>query len=316
MITQLTAPSDPAQPDLLLHVGFHKTATTWMQQHLFTAEQNYAQVSDHTEVFKHIVQPHGFHFNPAPLRDTLSARITKLDRSVTPVISSEILSGHPFMGGHESDVFADRLHQIAPKARILISIRAQMRIIPSVYTQYVLRGGTMGPSQFFDGTERPGYFGFTPKHFEYDHLVRCYQQLFGAKNVYVITQESLQADMDMAVHKLATFAGNADFPGLSPAAQRIHAASYPEHALPILRRINHVQSSTLNPNPIVALGHTPKGLFRAAGYLLRRPPFSNLMGERKTVSEQVRKRFSGFYRDSNARLAQLIDHPLDLSDYG
>jgi len=311
-------PPDPSRPErtaLLLHVGFHKTATTWMQKLLFTAAHNYAQVSDHTEVFKHVVQPHGFHFNPAPMRDILNDRIAELDQGITPVISSEILSGHPFMGGHESDVFAERLHQIAPQARILISIRAQMRIIPSVYTQYVLRGGTMGPAQFFDGTDTPGYFGFTPKHFEYDHLVNCYQQLFGAENVYVQTQESLQVDMALAAQNLAGFAGNTNFSGLSTAAQRVHAASYPEHALPVLRRINHIQSSTLNPNPIIELGRSPQGLYRAAGFLLRRPPFSNLFGKRKPVYELVHKRFAGFYDDSNARLERLIDYPLDLSGY-
>ncbi|WP_456388112.1 hypothetical protein [Profundibacter sp.] len=302
-------------PALLLHVGFHKTATTWMQQLLFTSAHHYSQVADHAEVFKHIVQPHGFHFDPAPMRAILKDRLASLDPGVVPVISSEILSGHPFMGGHESDVFAERLHRIAPQARILISIRAQMRIIPSVYTQYILRGGTMRPAQFFDGTDTPGYFGFTPKHFEYDHLVNCYQQLFGRDNVYVLTQESLQVDMALAAQRLAVFSGNTIFPGLTQDAQRIYAASYPEHALPILRRINHVQSSTLNPNPIIKLGRTPQGLYRAAGFLLRRPPFSNLLGKRKPVSDYVRNRFAGYYDDSNTRLAQLTDYPLDLSGY-
>lgn len=302
-------------PALLLHVGFHKTATSWMQQLLFTPEHHYSQVSDHTEVFKHIIQPHGLHFDPAPMRAILKERLASLNPEVVPVISSEILSGHPFLGGRESDVFAKRLHQIAPQARILISIRAQIRIIPSVYTQYVLRGGTMRPAEFFDGTDTPGYFGFTPKHFEYDHLVNCYQTLFGRENVYILTQESLQVDMALAAQNLADFSRNTTFDGLSKEAQRVYAASYPEHALPILRRINHLQSSTLNPNPIVTLGHSPQGLYRAAGFLLRRPPFSTLLGKRKHVSDHVQNRFSGYYDDSNKRLSRLSAYPLDLAGY-
>lgn len=302
-------------PELLLHVGYPKTATSWMQKLLFTPEHHYAQVSDHAEVFKHIVQPHGFDFNPVAMRTILQDRLAHLNPEVVPVISSEILAGHPFTGGRESDTFAKRLHQIAPEARILISVRAQMRIIPSAYSQYISRGGTMRPADFFDGTDTPGYFGFTPKYFEYDRLVRCYQKLFGRQNVYILTQESLQADMALAARNLANFSGNMGFGGLSQNAQRVYAASYPEYSLPVLRRINHVQSSTLNPNPIITLGHAPKGLHRAAGFVLRRPPFSTLLGKRKPVSEYVRDRFSGYYDDSNARLAQLSEHPLDLSKY-
>ena len=232
-----------------------------------------------------------------------------------PVISSEILSGHPFQGGHESDVFAERIQRIAPRARILISIRNQLRILPSVYMQYVLRGGTMPWQMFFQGQDEIEYFGFTPEHFEYDLLVARYQALFGAANVYVMTQESLQVDMDAAARALAGFAGNKAFTTLTEAARRVHAASYPEYAAPILRRINQLQSSVLNPAPILRLGHTPNGLFRAAGYVLRRGPFKALLQTRKPVTDHVCQQFSGHFTASNHRLAALVSHPIDLKDY-
>jgi hypothetical protein len=298
---------------LLLHIGYHKTATSWMQQYLFTPRHGFRQIASHAEVFAHVVQPHGLRFDPRGLAGLIAARA---DGPGVPVISSEILSGHPFQGGHESDVYAERLAMIAPGARILISIRAQLRIIPSVYAQYVLRGGTMTPAQFLQGTSEPGYFGFTPEHFEYDRLVGRYQALFGPANVFVMTQESLQQDMAAAAAAVARFAGAEDFTELVPEARHVHAASYPEYALPILRRINHVQQSTLNPNPIISVGQTPKGLYRIAGYALRRPPFSTLLAGRKPVSDLVKARFSGHFDQSNRRLSQIACHPLDLSGYG
>lgn len=300
---------------LLLHIGYHKTATSWMQQRLFTPAHFYRQIADHADVFAHVVQPHGLRFDPAPMRDLIAARRKALPSGEVSVISSEILSGHPFQGGHESDVYAARLHEIAPEARILISIRAQMKILPSVYMQYVLRGGTQAYDRFFDGTDELGYFAFTPQHFEYDLLVAHYQALFGVHNVYVLTQESLQTDMAGAAHRLAEFAGNDRFSGLSQAARRVYVPSYPEYAAPVLRRINHLQKSTLNPAPIVSLGTTPKGLYRLAGYALRRPPFTTLLGNKKPVSDYVTRRFSGYFTASNARLAALIAHPVDLSAY-
>lgn len=188
---------------LLLHVGYHKTATSWMQQRLFVHEHGYHQIARHREVWDHVVAPHGLLFDPAGMRAVIERGMRELPAGKVPVISSEILSGHPFYGGMGSDVFARRLKAIAPEARILISIRSQMRILTSVYMQYLLRGGTMSPQLFFAGDPELGFYGFRPEHFEYHRLVKLYQELFGAENVHVMTQESLRTDMDGATMRLA-----------------------------------------------------------------------------------------------------------------
>jgi hypothetical protein len=82
-----------------------------------------------------------------------------------------------------------------------------------------------------------------------------------------------------------------------------------------LRRINHVQKSTLSPWPIVSLGATPYGLYKLAGYLMKRRPVSSLMHQRKPVTDHVRHRFTGHFVRSNASLAKLVTHPIDLSAY-
>jgi len=300
---------------LLVHVGYHKTATTWMQKLLFTPQHNYRQIASHQEVFTHLVRPLGMPFDPEPMRRLITDRMAGLTDSESAIISSEILSGHPFRGGHEGEVYARRLHQTVPQARILISIRNQLRILPSVYMQYILRGGTMPYDQFFKGTDEVGYFGFTPEHFEYDRLVGLYQSLFGAQNVFVITQESIHRDMDAAAQELAGYAQATAFPGLTPAARRVYAASYPEYSAPVLRRINHVQSSTLNLRPIIRLAETPLGPYRLAGYLLKRGPFKALLKSRKPVSDHVQQVFAGYYDDSNRRLAERLGPLVDLTGY-
>jgi hypothetical protein len=300
---------------LLLHVGYHKTATTWAQRRLFTPEHGFRQIAFHEEAFEHVVKPHGLRFSPEPMQKIIADARKTLEPGEVPVLSSEILSGHPFQGGHESDVYAERLKAIAPDARILISIRAQVKMIPSVYMQYLLRGGTMPYDQFFEGKATLGYFAFTPEHFEYDVLVAHYQKLFGADNVYVLTQESLQADMDGAVTALAAFAGATRFDGLKPEARARTGVSYPEYAAPVLRRINHVQTSTLQPRPVMSLGETPYGLYKLAGYALKKPPFSTLLKGRKPVSAYAKAHFTGRYMLSNAKLAKISTYPLDLSEY-
>ncbi len=300
---------------LLVHIGYHKTATTWMQNLLFKPDHGFRQLCGHQEVFDLIVGPHGLRFSPQPMQNLIAQGCKALQPGEVPVVSSEILSGQFLYGGLESDVYAERIKAIAPDARILISIRSQMKALPSAYMQYLQRGGTLTPRQFFDGATELAFYGFRAEHFEYDRLIAHYHRLFGAENVHVMTQESLKADMDGAVARLAAFCDNDLYKGLVPGARRTYAASYPEHAVPLLRRVNHVQSSVLNANPIVTLGRTPGGLYKLVGGLSKRVPFQASLSRYRPVTDYVKGRFRGHFTESNRRLADLIGSTTDLSDY-
>lgn len=300
---------------LLIHIGYHKTATTWMQKRLFLPHHGYQQLFNQYVVFDLIVKPHGLVFDPRPAKEVIEQELTQIQSDEIGVISSEILSGHPFFGGRESDVFAKRLAEIAPDAHILISIRNQMRILPSVYMQYILRGGTMGYKQFFEGKADVAYPSFSPEHFEYHRLVKLYVELFGKKHVHVLTQESLQENETLALETLAQFSKNVQYKGLLAEARRPVGESYPEYAVPILRRINHVQISTLNPRPIVSFGRTPKGMYKLAGFVLKKPPLATMLRKYKPVSTYVKEKFSGHFAKSNQELSTLIGPGLDLSGY-
>lgn len=301
---------------LLLHIGYHKTATSWMQQRLFVPEHGYVQIARHREVWDLVVAPHGLVFDPGPMRRKIAEGMASLPPGKVPVISSEILSGHPFYGGIGSDVLAQRLQRIAPDARILISIRSQMSILKSVYMQYLSRGGTCSPETFFSGDPELGFHGFRPEHFEYHRLVGLYQDLFGHENVHALTQEGLARDIDATAARLAEFAGNREFPGILPTHRAVYAPSYPEYAVPLLRRLNKLQRSVLNPAPLIRIGTTPNGPYRLVGFTMRHWPFSSLLRNYRPVSDHVQRVFAGRFDDSNRQLDRLLRHSVDLSDFG
>lgn len=298
----------------LIHVGYHKTATTWAQQLLFVEKYGYRQIADHDDVDRLITRPSSFGFDADAARTHFTQAMEAAPAGLVPVISSEILSGHPFRGGHESALYAQRLKAIFPEARILCSIRNQLAILPSVYMQYLLRGGTMDHVRFFAGESTVGYFGFDPDHFLYHHLVGLYREIFGPRNVLVMTQESLRKDMQAAADRLARFAGVSEPALLDTETRRVHAASYPEYAAPLLRRVNQFQTSLLNPAPVLRLGRTPDGMYRAAGFVSKRGPFPRLLAGRKPVTTHVRAAFAGRFAESN-RALQAMCPDLDLSAY-
>lgn len=302
-------------PALLIHIGYHKTATTWMQTRLFVPENGYRQLLDHQEVHDLIIGPHGLVFDPAPAQALIAERIAQMQPGEVPVVSSEILSGQPFTGARESDDFARRLKRIAPEARIMISIRAQLKILPSIYMQYLLRGGTMPLEQFFSEKPKVGFFRFDAAHFEYHRLVGLYQELFGQANVHLLQQERLRSDSEGAAADLAQFSGNLGFAGLSDRARAAHPPSYPEHGIGVLRRVNHFQKAPMNHNPVITLGHDTGGAYRIAGYLMRRPPFSTILGGQKPATEFVRREFAGRFDSSNSELMKTYADKLDLELY-
>ena len=102
---------------LLIHIGYHKTATTWMQRLLFMPVHGYYPLASHEQIFEHITAPHGLYFDPKPMQRLIAEGLVKMPLTGVPVVSSEILSGNLFFGGRESEAYAVRLKSIAPDAR-------------------------------------------------------------------------------------------------------------------------------------------------------------------------------------------------------
>ena len=297
---------------LLIHIGYHKTATTWLQSRVFKPRHGFHEVLDHAAVFDAIIAPHPLDFDPAPVRDRLAAARAAAPGDGVDVVSLEALSGLPYDGGRESALYAERLHRIAPEARILVTIREQVAVMASLYMQYLSRAGTQSPARFFDERPYPGYTKFSHRHFYYDRLVARYQALFGPDNVFVLPLETVAADQCTSVGLLAAFSGNDRLDPAAWAETRTRNVSYPQFAAPLLRRANHFRSDALNPNPPIDLGAWP---YRAIGGLARRLPLPAAIARARPVTEHLRRQHAGAFTESNRCLQDLLPHPVDLPGY-
>lgn len=197
---------------LLIHIGYHKTGTSWLQQHLFSESDRVFTTPLHRrdDVYQQIVMPNGLDFSAERCRQQL---IPKLQDAATggrvAVISSERLSGSPYSGGYDSKELADRLHGAFPEARILIVIREQVSMLVSTYKAYVDKGGTCSLQEFFcpPPRARGRIPWFDPRHFAYDRLIEHYQELFGRAEVLVLAFEQFRREPRQFVHEIVQFAG-------------------------------------------------------------------------------------------------------------
>jgi hypothetical protein len=201
----------PAADGPLVHVGYHKTASTWLQRRIFSDESlGYLEVRPRTIIDQAFIVCNAFRFDP----DDAHAFFADWERDAeakgaTLVISHERLSGQPQMGYIDSRPIADRIAATYPNAKILIVIREQRDMMLSVYKQHIMRFGKntfdhMWRERTIREKRRPGP---TYDMFEYHLMIGYYQKLFGADRVLVLPFEMLKKDAVGFVGEIQKFAG-------------------------------------------------------------------------------------------------------------
>lgn len=197
----------------IVHIGYHKTATTWFQEQVYPNSVSHRWIP-RAMARRALLDPPGLSFSAAEARRQLHDP----DDRRPPVICEENLSGYIHNGGLHglmAPEAARRIREVFPDALILITIRAQPEMIAASYVQYVRGGGTYGPRRYLfaphylTGARRHAYkqplFAF--EHFEYDRLIAHYDALFGAENVVVLPYEALRHDPAAFLDRLADATG-------------------------------------------------------------------------------------------------------------
>lgn len=201
---------------ILLHIGYHKTGTTWLQKEIFDKEQlglsplldsrnkNNAILSKSITPF--LYGAHDLDFRASQMRDHIENYCTSQTGKM-PVISDERLSGNPHGGGRDSAAIAERLREVFPQAKILITIREQISVILSCYHQYLKRGGCRSLKEYLTPRQAPEGDFFTQSHFHYHRLVELYQNYFKPENVLVAPFESYKSEKNFFIQQLGDFVG-------------------------------------------------------------------------------------------------------------
>jgi hypothetical protein len=287
----------------LVHVGYHKAASTWLQRSVFGAPGGAcAPVLTLHESIDLFVRPHALEWNAEAVRVRIDPPIAKaLADGQVPVLSNEEFSGNPHAGGFGSVEIAERLARCIPAARILFVVRRQPDAIVSTYKQFVRRGGTLSPRQYFDTDASHFRFRrFRLGHWEYDRLVSRYVELFGASRVLVLPIELLRHDRAEFLDTLGRFCGaGAALQAIGPGSEhRSHSAL----ATSLQRRLNRVLlRDDVNPT-------APIRFWRLERWIgaLDRVMLARMSGRQdRALAARVEGLCEGRFEESNARLAML-----------
>jgi hypothetical protein len=174
----------------LLHIGFYKAASTWLQKIMFTPDYGYEHVLDIFSLHSLLVDPEQEKFDPARVADVLADKRKAIaDRGHVPVFSSEALCGDLLRKGYNRWQNADRLKQVVSRARVLLVVREQRDLIRSMYKTMVMWGMAYPVDSLLRTGPGPSLPRFDMEFIRFHSLAEYYAFLYGEDAVLVLPYE-------------------------------------------------------------------------------------------------------------------------------
>jgi hypothetical protein len=293
----------------VIHIGYHKTATTWLQQRYFPQHPQIDFVGKHEDLWTDFISPHGFDFDPNLVKECFYPKIEQaLQQNKIPVISAERLSGNPHSGGYDSKEIADRLKQVFPEAKILIMIRHQPEAILSNYKQYIKMGGICTLKEYMFPPQEGRIPLFKLDNFKYHRLANYYAKLFGRENLKIIPYEKFLFQPQAFLEELADFMG-VDSKVTFPFEEKVNQ-SPSDAAILLKRKVNrwHGNDSLFPVTP-----RFPKITSQLFDFIQKLDKKSFIRRYNAHFIEQIQNDIGHFYGESNRQLAETFN--VDLKSY-
>lgn len=314
----------PYLDKILIHIGFNKTASSWLQQKIFTSDSEFFDPlsrktrgqSTLAELFfsdgTYMLSP--FDDNEENINNEIDHILNSRPAGKKVfVLSHERLSGNPNSGGFDAKKIALMLKKTFPNGKVLILIREQKSFLVSYYFQYLGIGGTLSIQKYLT---RP-YDGkipfFSPNHINYYPLIKEYYDLFGKDNVLVIPYELFSSSPGLFLDRLGRLLGINLEIELEAFSERINKKEnlylmYHLRYLNVFRKSSSVNNYSFLKNKFSKI--IVDSLIRA-GYLL---PASWDEKIKEYLYTEIAEIVGNRYIDSNKKVSQIID--VDLSEYG
>ena len=222
-------------PVPVVHIGYHKTATTWLQQRFFPVLGDGVAVFGHEALRRDLIGPSQLQFKRRRCKRYVATLIAGQPGRAC-VFSAERLSGHPHSGGYDASEMADRVKAAFGEAKILILVREQVSMLVASYKQYIKGRGVLTLDEYLVPPRDRRIPLFRLDNFCYHHLIEYYLKLFGGRHVLVLPYELLLHDRDGFVRRLLEYIGLDGFsfppPNFDPANQCL--ADRPSNTAPAM----------------------------------------------------------------------------------
>ena len=221
--------SQLSDKNIVLHVGLHKTGTSYLQRHVFphlpqtrfVYPRHYVP-EDQNPITEFAYRM--FHVNPT-LLDTTDEK-QKIDAFIEGLSQPNVLiSSEDFFGFYFENYLTHRsnsalLKAVFPAAKVVMVTRRQDKWLESAYKQTLHGGFSTSVNRFLNyknstfGDYNVGVYqgpNVGVKDLNWAGFVQYYQQLFGAQNVLVLPYELFVENPNLFLEKFYAFSGLPEF---------------------------------------------------------------------------------------------------------
>lgn len=292
--------------NIIIHIGFPKTATTWLQKNFFPKVQNYEYFLPRVSNDEIIgVDPMDPLYNPG-----------KWKQKDNIIISNENFLGVGRISGFIRIGLANRLKEIFPEAHIVLFIRNQIDLIGSEYSWSVKNAGcTFGPEKFlrFKNPHWHNAFAYKPHHLMFDRVINLYKQLFGDEHVHVFLYENLKENPKKFIERFSGKLGmevNTETVDYNPVNTKLR-----KRLLPIIRFLNiFTKPKILFRHHFISLPYLGELMPKIAKKLNSYSAFGKKQDSADLLGSTLTNELSSFYKESNQKL--INEHGLsDIKKY-
>ncbi len=198
---------------IVLHPGFVKTATKTLQLNLFAAHPDIlflgrpAPAPELDAAIKRIAYEDSTRYRAEEVAAVLQRYLERAPRRRVIVLSNENFALYE---ATDRGVVAERLHRLAPEARVLFTIRRQEEVLVGWYLQKLRKYFRGGHYLSFPEWLR---IKFKEPHrsiladLDYSGTILRYVELFGRERVEVLPFELLKAEPHLFAARLAAWLG-------------------------------------------------------------------------------------------------------------
>ena len=306
----LTETAAPGQTTPLIHVGYPKTGSTWLQGKLFSDESLGFYQVPRLEALEALVFHDAMEFDVGAAGKIFAPHLQAAEeRRLVPVISNEVLVGDQTQGRYWGAMVAERLRETFPEARVLLVFREQAEMVASAYGQHIRVGGRSSLDAFLK--REPGFDCYCRMDFlEYDRMVGRYQELFGAENILALPFEMLRGCISDFASRIFDFIGLPTPPEIDA---HVINAGFGALTLEIRRRLNRFLTPwTYFDGPRPPLGYRAGEW--ASNALERILPHALHQSRERRLKEIATAAVGERFAESNRRTSEMIG--IDLASYG
>ena len=226
------------KPEIILHVGMHKTGTTFFQWNVFPfVNANYLWHIFYRSWLKDVLN-----LKKEPDYEKIKEKLSNvLSNEKINIISEENIYTYQFTKDDDRFKRLDRIKKIFPEAKIIFGHRKKEDSLVSWYVEYVAVGGTLDFQGFLDNymnMDKLDYMPYVKKLYDY----------YGKENVFIHRLDDLRKNQDKLVKDMCKFMG------VNPPKQyrkKPARVGYGQRGLKLSLFLNRIFKTPVNPKGLI-----------------------------------------------------------------